>query len=262
MTTLFEATFRLAGFLSTLWESTATGGSVTSLVDTLATFGDQHVGGTLWIKAGDLIGKTLVPTSRTGTTQLNFATQTPNDIAAGNGYILVDSDFNRGILRRAVNEALREYSKRRAEDETLLTVADQDDYTLPAGVQDVKEVWLAANTSAPYDFYQLFHWDEVDGELRFPTGFAPESDDYPLRIVYRDVHDDLEADADELPVDVNHELIHWAACAWAVENSGLPRFHGDPKRDMANKATKADAELQACKRNWRAWQRSTRAADY
>ena len=269
MTTLFDATYRLAGFVSGtgILESAATGGSVTTLVDALATFSDVHVGGTLFVKTGDLANKTLVVTSRTGTTQLGFATQTPSDVVAGNLYGLADKDFPRGVLRRAVNEALREYRPVRAEDETLTVVPLQEKYTLPAGVADVKEVWMATATAEPYGWCQLFHWDEADGLLRFPAGFTPWLDGNKLRLVYPDAFAELDADADTLdleicPVHVSLELIHWAACAHVVETWGMPRYHGDPERDMMNKATKAEAELTQRKRNWHAWQRSARPADY
>jgi hypothetical protein len=263
MTTLFDMTFRLAAFMRPLWESEATGGAVTNLVDTLATFGDQHVGGTLFILAGDLANKTLVVTSRTGTTQLNFATQTPNDVAAGNGYILADADFNRGILRRAINQALRQYRPTRAEDTTLTVVADQEVYDLPAGVSNVKEVWLATADSEPYGYQQVFRWDEVGDELRFPCGHTPQTEDMLIKLVYQDAHADLAADSSTLdleqcPVRVTDELIHWAAAAWLLETSGMPRFHGDPERDMVNKAQVAEAKLAQELRNWHAWQRSAR----
>ena len=123
MTTLFDMTKRLAFYLMTGWQSSATGGSVTSVVDTLATFSADQVGGILFGVTGDLASKTLVITSLTGTTQLNFATQTPNDFVAGNRYAVTNSDFNRESLRAFINEAVRKYGKRREEDDTLVTVA-------------------------------------------------------------------------------------------------------------------------------------------
>lgn len=260
MTTLFDMTYRLAGFLMYMRRAAATGGGYTSLVDSLATFSSDQVGGTLFLFTGDLANKTLVVTSLTGTTQVNFATQTPNDVAAGNRYALACNDFDRETLRWAINEAVREYSKRRAEDETLVSVTDQEVYTLPAGVSDVKELWVAEETAEPYGWKQYFHWDEVDGDIRMPKGWTLALDDYKMRVVYRDAFAELDADADELPQDVDPELVFWAAAVHAVRDGNM-RFHDDPKRDLVNKMNEAQAKLMEKRRNWREWQRSVRPKD-
>lgn len=262
MTTLFDMTKRLAFYLMTTWQSSATGGSVTSVVDTLATFSADQVGGILFGITGDLANKTLVITSLTGTTQLNFATQTPNDFVAGNRYAVTDKDFNRELLRSSINEAIRKYSKRREEDDTLVTVADQEDYTLPAGVSDVKEVWQAQATAAPYEWKHLLgYWEEVEGGLRWPPGFTMSEAGYKLRVVYREAYTELTSDADTLPVDVNEDLLFWAAAVEAIRDGNM-RFHSDPKRDLVNKMNEAQNKLAGHLRNWSEWQRDPRPARY
>lgn len=262
MTTLFDMTRRLAFKMMPFWSSEATGGGVTSLVDSLAAFAADQVGGVLWVYTGDLANKSLIITSVTGTTQLNFATQTPNDIVAGNLYAVTNSDYKRAHLRSAVNEAIRKYGKRRDEDITLVTVADQEEYTLPTGVSDVKEVWLATATAAPYGWVHLNgYWEEIDGELVFPAGFAPAVAGYKLKVVFPAAHEDLDADADTLPLDVNEELIFWDAVT-ALCSDGNMRFHDDPKRDIVNKMNEAQEELSRRKRNWNPWTRDARPARY
>lgn len=262
MTTLFDMTKRLAFYLMTGWQSSATGGSVTSVVDTLAAFSADQVGGILFGITGDLANTTLVITSLTGTTQLNFATQTPSDFVAGNRYAVVNSDFNRALLRGAINDALRKYCVRRAEDDTLNIVADQEDYTLPAGVAEIKEVWVAQSTAAPYQWKRLLgYWDEIEGTLRWPAGVAPSEDGYALRVVYRESHTELDDDADSLPVDVNEELVYWAALVDVIRD-GMMRFHSDPKRDLVNKMNEAQSQLLLFSRNWREWQRDVPPARY
>lgn len=261
MTTLFDMTKRLAFYLMTGWQSSATGGSVTSVVDTLATFSADQVGGILFGITGDLANKTLVITSLTGTTQLNFATQTPSDFAAGNRYAVTNSDFNREALRAFINEAARKYGRRETEDETLDTVAGQEEYTLPAGVSEVKEVWMASATVAPFGWMRLYHWEEVNGELRFPSGFAPQEEGYALRLVYQGSYTEMDADADDLPEDINEDLLFWQAAVEAARD-GMMRFHSDPKRDLVNKMNEAQSNLQQLKRNWHEWQRDPRPARY
>jgi hypothetical protein len=261
MTTLFEMTKELAFYLMPKRVAEATGGSVTSLVDSLAAFSDDEVGGTLFVFSGDLANKTLVVTSRTGTTQFNFATQTPNDIVAGNRYGVTNSDFGRELIRQAVNEAVKRYAKRREEDDTLETVADQEAYTLPAGVSDVKEVWMAMSTSAPYEWMRMYHWEEVDGELRWPVTLAPSISGMPLRVVYRAAHTELTADADDLPLDVNENLVRWDAAVNLIRDGNM-RFHSDPKRDLVNKMNEAQEKLSQFRRNWNEWKRDERPGGY
>jgi len=218
------------------------------------------VGGTIWMKTGDLQGVTIRPTSKTSGTVLAFAAQSTT-IDVGDDYALADNDFNIGVLRRSVNEALREYAKRRTTDDTLTVVLNQETYELPEGVSDVKQVWVAQETAEPYGWIALYHWDEHDGELRFPKGFTPSFEDHKLRVVYRAAHEDLTTDADQLPADVSADLIHWQAAVDACRD-GMMRFHGDPKRDLTNKMNEAQARLLEARRSFRPWSRSVRAADY
>jgi hypothetical protein len=260
MTTLFDATFRLAGFLMTLWESEATAQDNDSLTDTLMDASDDVIGGTLFMLSGDLAGTTIKVTGKTSATVLTFAAQTGN-IAIGDRYALANKDFNRGILRRAVNEALRELSSNITEDDTLETVADTETYNLPEGVQNVLEVWMAQSLDAPYHYQQLFHWDEINGVLQFPEKYAPDVADYKLKIVYHAAHEDLDADSDELPAAVSADLVYWQSAVWAVRDGNM-RFHGDPKRDLVNKMNEAQVELMRLKKVWREPRRSTRPADW
>jgi hypothetical protein len=260
MTTLFDATFRLAGFLMILWESEATAQDHHTLTDTLMDASEDVIGGTLWMLSGHLAATAIKVTGRTSATVLTIPTQTA-DIDVGDHYALSNKDFPRGTLRRAVNEALRELAPNIAEDETLVTVAGDETYTLPTGVQNVLEVWQATETSTPYHYQQLFHWDELNGELQFPERYAPALAGYKLKILYRAAHEDLDADSDELPADVGADLVHWQAAVWAVRDGNM-RFHGDPKRDLVNKMNEAQVELMRLKKTWSAVRRSTRPADW
>ena len=172
----------------------------------------------------------------------------------GTRYALSNTDYNLAILRRAINEAMREYAQVMGETE-IETVENQETYW---GANNVKELWISSETTEPRNWMQLFHWDEHRAQLRFPTGYAPSTSGYTLKEVYQQDPDDSV----EIPYGVDLDLVHWAACVWAVENSGMPRFHGDPKRDLINKAMKAEAELNKRLRNFRVWQRSPRPADY
>src|SRR3990172_2711037 len=142
MTTLFDAAFRLAGFMVPLWESDATAQANNSLTDALAAFSADQVGGTLWMLTGSLAGTSIKVTSKTSATALAFATQAAN-IAVGDHYALSNSDYPIGNLRRAVNEAVRIFSQNITEDDTLETVAEQEEYGLPEGVRNVQKVWKA-----------------------------------------------------------------------------------------------------------------------
>lgn len=260
MTTLFDATMRLAAGITPLRESDVTAQDNNSLTDTLAAFSDSHVGGTIWMLAGNLAGTSIIVTGKVSATELSFATQAAN-LEVGDHYALANSDFPRGTLRRAVNEALRELSPRIEEDDTLETVSDEDEYILPEGVREVMRVWIASELTAPYRYEEAYHWDEVNGLLRFARGWEPHTDNYKIKVAYRAAHEDLNDDADQLPADVDDELVHWQAMVW-LAGEGNRRFPNDPQRDLANIFNAAREELMRARRNWNRPSRSARPADF
>ncbi len=88
--------------------------------------------------------------------------------ASGDMFWIVPKCFSIRTAYWALNAAIQWYGMIPQEDEGNTTTAvNTIEYTLPTAVNEnaVKEVWIASNTSSPYDFYQLDHW-HVEYEAR------------------------------------------------------------------------------------------------
>lgn len=219
MTTFANAILDLARLLmpDTI-QSAATGGNATTVVDNTRTEPDEHFNqGTIWMLSGNNAGKTGVITSwDLPTTTFTFPTMTLLN-ANGNSYAASPGTFPRDKLREFVNQARRTIGPVISENVALVTVADQEDYTLPAGVYNVLRVEVATELSAPYKFEPSLNWEELGGEIRFDTDFAPDEDGYMIRLLYRPVQVvDLTADADVVSDYLHTDLLKWEAAvnAW------------------------------------------------
>jgi len=79
-------------------------------------------------------------------------------------------------------------------------VANQEEYTLPTGVDNLVSVEIAAAAAEPYGWVESLHWRETaGGKLRFISGWQPGLAGYKMRLSYNDKHprlpyDDLDAD--------------------------------------------------------------------
>lgn len=219
MTTLAEATLDLARVIYAVLESTATGGSTTTLVDSslAAVYSDDHWNqGTIWFLSGALAGKTAVITDYTGSTgTFTFATQT-SAVANGISYAVISKFYPRYVLRQAINRVIQSVGMLPATDETLVSVADQEVYTLPAGVSNVKRVYVSYETEEPYNWLRSLHWEEINGELIFDTYAQPNEDDLPIKLVYMVQQDTLDADTDTIDDQIHIDRLTWAAAVHAL----------------------------------------------
>ncbi len=212
MTTLFDVMLRLARELDEVWESTATGGSATTLVDTKCTEPDDYWNtGSLFMitNAATAVQNTVItPTDWAKTTAtLTIPTITPASIAAGNKYLLLKAKWPRASLVRAVNVALAKQWLI-SQDETLTVVDSKLVYTLPTGVSRVMQVWLGNDT----DGWEQHHfWAEENGELRFAQ-HEPGSDE-TVRLRYRTLHSTVGADSDTIDNQIRLDLLQWDALA-------------------------------------------------
>ena len=221
MTTLFSATLDLAKILGSVMESTSTSGTPTTLIDTAMPRtpppNDAYNYGTIWFKTGDLEGKTAVVTDwDLGTFKFTFADMT--DAAPGERYAFLDRDYPRDVLRQAVNTALQTIGRVLDvyTNATFVTVANQEDYTLPTDVYNVRQVELATSASAPYYYQKHYHWSEIDGVIRFKSGYAPTHAGDLIRLTYAIQPDELDDDADEISDYVHPDLLKWTAAVNAL----------------------------------------------
>lgn len=223
MATLFSATLDLAKILGNVIESVTSGaGTTTTLVDTnfprTAPPDDAYNYGTLWFITGDLAGKTAVVTDWTQSSKtFTFATQTAAP-GASKRYAFLDKDYPRDVLRQAVNMALQTIGG--VPDiytlSTFVTVANQEDYTLPAGVYNVKKVEIATSTTTPYYYAPHYHWREIDGVIKFDTNTAPTSAGYLIRLTYVVQPSELDDDADTISDYIHPDLLKWTAAVHAL----------------------------------------------
>jgi len=251
---------RLAGEIGTVREGTATGGATTTLTDASKSLGtDVFKLGTLFFLDGTYEGTSVVVTSNTDT-QFTFSAL-DDAVEVGTRYACLDKDIPRDVLMRAVNEALRDIAPYKQEDTVLETVADQEVYSLPAYVRNLLKVEIATATEEPYGYYESNHWDFMNGELRFAPGFAPDLDGYAIRLTYQEEHTDLVDESEDIPYNVNMDVLHWTAVLYCAKYGR--RVLGDTdKVNWTEKASEASAMRFSHQRKQETIRRSPRHADW
>lgn len=232
MTTLFDATLALAKALGNVRSSVTTGAGAadgTTVIDSTRTeAADYWNDGTLWITSGAKSGNSrkITDWALTGTT-FTIPTTTA---AAGSGvtYSVLNGDWPQDKLIEFINAALGEYGDTLSSDATLVSVADQESYTLPTGVSGVRRVEIATNSAAPYGFVPHYGWYESgDGSLRFNVGQELGEAGYAIRLWYEARHAALTTDAGVVSDTVNLDRLAWEAAAkawaWRVMLAGRDR---------------------------------------
>lgn len=215
---LFDALLDLAQTLRGVRFGTATGGSTTTLVDTgLSDPNDFYNGGTIFFISGNNANKSAVITDWNSTTHtFTFATQT-GACAAADRYAAIHNIYNRDTLVEAINQALEDLGPFTATNTALTTIADTEAYTLPTGVSAVKKVEIATSTTAPYGWYELRQWREVNGTLYINENVEPWAG-YTIRLWYEADHTYTTTDAGTLNVDIHPEVLKWVAATKALTN--------------------------------------------
>jgi hypothetical protein len=210
MSTLADAIRALTEKVQFAAEGTATGGSTTTLIDTARTEpDDQFTNGTIWFISGNNIGKSAIISSWSLTAH-TFTFATLLACAAGDLYAVSSPDYPRYALIQAVNRVLtRTYLDKT--DVTLVTVADQEEYSLPAGVNDIRRVEIAENNAAPYDYVPHYNWREIEGKLRFDIDFVPDTAGYKIRLTYVTPQAALSSDTTAFDTRITLEWLAWQA---------------------------------------------------
>ena len=210
--TLFTQTLALARELGIVFEGEADSGSTaTKIIDAALTQQEQAFkGGTLWILTGTYASTSKIVTAQPAT-ELHFETLA-GAVGVGDDYAVAEPGVPRDALRRAINKALLEIPEYTAyDDSSLTTVADQEEYTLPAGIGELDSVEIATYEAAPYHYYHHMHnYVRNDGKLAF-TKNVPGISGYKIRLGYPSRHAWLYNDSDTINPGVNPEKLKWEA---------------------------------------------------
>lgn len=182
MTNTFEdAVLATARRLTDVIESAATSGSATTLIDSnfpgrsnVVNEDDYYNGGTIHFQSGNRQHYTAIITDWVKSTKtFTFATGTA--VVANDRYAAYNADFPRDVLRSAVNRALENMPTVPQVNTSLTTVADQESYTLPSGVYDVREISVENDGSGLIYYIDNKHWQERGGKIYFDNGHFPDS---------------------------------------------------------------------------------------
>lgn len=217
MTTLFDATLALAKILGNVRSSiTTAAGSATTIVDSTRTEpADFWNDGTLWITSGTHASKSrkITDWALVGTTFTIPTTTT----AAGSGvtYSVINGIWPQDKLIEFINAALRVIGDVPKTDDTLTTVANQEEYTLPTGVYNVLWVCQALYTAAPYTWVPQYNTHEREGKLVFDPLMQPDQTGYAIRLIYASPHAVMDDDADVISNYVHLERLIWNAAVMA-----------------------------------------------
>lgn len=215
MTTLAEAERETASILMEVFGGTATSGGLTTFTDSNnASRADYFNGGTLWMLSGSCSGSSSV-VSDFGSGVFTF-TSMGSLIAAGDRYLAAPGIYNRDTLISAINQALADIDAVPTIDDTLTVTADQEEYTLPAGVSNVRRVEVSNEVTDPYDFEVHRFWKEVNGKLYFHPDHAPDTDSMIIRLHYGAPHALVKADADTINPAIHRLRLAWTAAYYAA----------------------------------------------
>lgn len=189
----------------------ATGGSTTTLIDTnLDAPNDYYNGGLLFVDhTVPVINKITDWASATFT----FTFPTSTAVAAGIKYTVVNERFPLDVIKNAINQCLIEdVGMIMMVDETITAVDDQEMYTLPANVSDVRRVEIGTEDET---WKTNYCWQEELGKLRFLNDKPATGD--TIRVHYATSHAELIDLDDTLDDRLNIDMIIHAACIHALQ---------------------------------------------
>jgi hypothetical protein len=221
--TLFDLTYQTARKLKSAVEGTATGGTTTTVIDTVARTEDDDYwnGGTVWVLR-DAGGAGAAPEKEYGevtdfaasTDTLTLRSALTAAVAAGDKYAVARSRFPLWLLVQEVNSALQEMPPILITDTTSITTADeQTEYTLPNVANlDLREVWIQTVDDDADDnrWVKLHNWrvqftaTGTADTLILPWQYASG---YDLKLVYTGIHPELHAAGDELSEQVDPSVV-------------------------------------------------------
>lgn len=230
---VFDVLVQAARALDALEEGVATAGSNATLTDpVLVTAGwdedDSFEGGTLFITQDHaLIGAPPMRQSRvvsayvSASGQITVSPVFSAAVAANDRYGVTTSRYPRNMMVGKLNEFLQEMGDLPTEDITsLMSLSGTLEYGLPvAAKKDLRQVWVAQSTAAPYNWKRLIHY-----RRGYSAGGAVESLIFPyyldagmkMKLIYMTTHPQVYADTDQVS---DYVAVEWAAIEVAVRSA-------------------------------------------
>lgn len=219
--TLFDITYQLARKLGIVNEGVATGGSTTTILDTVerTEADDFWNGGTAWILY-DAGGAGAAPQgeysyisdfANTGGIVTLRSTLTAA-VASSDRYAVARERYPLGILIQKTNEAIQKLGAIEVTDiSTITTATQQTEYTLPANLLELREVYIQTNTGDTNDYRwsRIYDW-KIEKES---TGSANTlilkqyTSGYLIKLVYLGYHAALNTSSDKLDDSIHIDRV-------------------------------------------------------
>ena len=218
--TLFDICYRAAIKLGESWESIATGGTTTSVVDAkFLTQGDNYWGGD-----GENMGTVFIVKTADGLApQGEFGRVTASDqgdtnvtidalsvlVEAGDRYCIVGALFPLHMLIQKANQAIQEIGDKVSIDTSITTASSTSEYTLPDTNIDVRrvEIQTVTDTASQNGWRVVQNWHiekTATGSADQLVFDLPPASSRTLRITYTQFHPTIHAATDVL--DENYPL--------------------------------------------------------
>lgn len=209
MTTLFNAMYETALLSGVLVSGTGTNLGPTTITDTKRVEVDDYFNnGTIFFLSGSLSGKAVRVVDYTQASGLiTFDTQqTGSDSSA----LYALTNQSRDAFVQAVNAALTYMGEYTAIDETLTITQNTTEYTLPAGISNVKRIEMYITDSQPYGFSPVLTWREFGGKIYLPYALDNNAG-YKIRLYYNTFHPAVNADSDVISDNYNLKRLAWTS---------------------------------------------------
>src|SRR5688572_3338614 len=208
--TLFDCTYQLARALGVVSEGIATGGSTTTILDTVERLEENDFwnGGTAWIlyDAGGLgaapqgeYGYISDFATSGGTVTLRTALSAA--VASGDRYAIAGLRYPLQLLIQKVNETFGVIEK--TDITTVDFAEEQTEYSLPSDVLEMKEVWIqtVVDDSDDNRWKKIYDWEiqksatGTANKIIFHRQFDSTA---VAKLVYLTYHAKLQAATDKL----------------------------------------------------------------
>lgn len=220
MTTLFDIAWQVSQEMGDTLAGVATGGSTTSIVDLerLKNFPDVYFdrAPAFIITSTD----NLAPENEfAGVRKYNPATFTITlnstltaAVASGDNYFIGSARYPLHDIIMAVNRTLREIGPIPLVDTSLSTSSTQTEYTIPATVRNIREVYIQTidNDADDNQWSKLYDWEveraATGSQDTLILGHQPAANK-TLKIVYEGEHGNVHASSDSIANFLDPRLI-------------------------------------------------------